>query len=239
MIKFFLLCVLIPSMGLSQTKNVSHTTRIIPKPDKNAELEKGLIAHVAKYHTGDWKWRVFEIQTGPDAGGFHIVEGPLSWDQFDGRGNLGAEHTADWNKNVAPYTIGQGTQGYSTFNEELSTVKLTDYTDKIIINHAYPKPGMINKTMDLTRKMKKIWVASNESVAVYNVVGSGEPQVVTVTRLKNGLKELDPAVLKPMPERYEAAYGEGSWNYYLEEYAKAVERRWTEMLFYRADLSSK
>ena len=75
MIKFFLLFMLVPLLGLSQTKNVTHTTRIIPKPDKNAELEKGLIAHVAKYHTGDWKWRVFEIQTGPDAGGFLPIAG--------------------------------------------------------------------------------------------------------------------------------------------------------------------
>jgi hypothetical protein len=51
-----------------------------------------------------------------------------------------------------------------------------------------------------------------------------KPQVVTVTRLKKGLKELDPGVLKPIPERYEAAYGEGSWNYYLDDYAKAREK---------------
>jgi len=237
--KLFLLCTLIPLLGLSQTKNVAHSTRIMPKPDKNAELEKGIIAHVAKYHTGDWKWRVFEIQTGPDAGGFHIVEGPLGWDQFDSRGNLGVEHTADWNKNVAPYTEGQGSQAYSTYNAELSTVQLTDYSDKMIIMHAYPKPGMIGKATDLVKKLKKVWEASKESVAVYNGVASGEPQIVAVTRLKNGLKELDPSVLKPLPERYEAVYGEGSWNYYLDDYAKAIERRWSELLFYRADLSSK
>jgi len=237
--KFFLLCMLIPVLGSGQTKNVGHSFRVFPKPDKIAEFEKAFAAHAQKYHTGDWKWRVFEIQSGPDAGGFQAVEGPLSWEQFDGRGNLGAEHTADWNKNVAPLTTGMGTQGYSTFNEELSTVKLTDYADKIIINHAYPKPGMINKLTDLTKKLKKVWEASNESVAVYNVVNSGEPQVIAVTRLKNGLKELDPSFRKPMPERYEAANGEGSWDYYLDDYAKAVERRWSEMLFYRADLSSK
>ncbi len=237
--KIFLLCLLIPVFGISQTKNVVNAFRIFSKPEKNAEFEKALVAHAQKYHTGDWKWRVFEIQTGPDAGGFQVIEGPLSWEQFDGRGNLGAEHQADWNKTVAPLTTSQGTQFYSTFNEELSTVKLTDYADKIIINHAYPKPGMINKTMDLVKKLKKVWEASNESVAVYSSMQSGEPQIAAVTRLKNGLKELDPSFRKPLPERYEAVYGEGSWNYYLDDYAKAVERRWSEMLFYRADLSSK
>ena len=46
------------------------------------------------------------------------------------------------------------------------------------------------------------------------------------------LEELDPAVLKPMLEKYEVAYGEGSWNYYRDDYAKAVERRWNELSFF-------
>jgi hypothetical protein len=237
--KLLVFCLFIPLLGLTQTKNVINTFRIFSKPEKNAEFIKAFTAHAQKYHTGDWKWRVFEIQTGPDAGGYHVVEGPLTWEQFDNRGNLGVEHTADWDKNVAPLTTSQGTQAYSTFNEELSTVKLTDYADKIIISHNYPKPGMISKATDMLKKFKKVWETGNESVAIYNAANSGEPQVIIVTRLKGGLKELDPAFRKPMPERFDAANGEGSWQYYLDDYAKAIERRWNEMLFYRADLSSK
>lgn len=237
--KIFLICLLAPLLGISQTKNVVNAFRISPKPEKNAEFEKALTAHAQKYHTGDWKWRVFEIQTGPDAGGFQINEGPLTWDQFDKRGNLGAEHTADWNKNVAPLTSGLGTQSYATFNAELSTVQLTDYSDKIIINHIFPKPGMINNLTDMVKKLKKVWEAGNESVAVYNSSNSGEPQIIYVTRLKAGLKELDPSFRKPTEERYNTAYGEGSWTTWLQDYSKNVEKRWSEMLLYRPDLSSK
>lgn len=237
--KFFLVCLLVPLLGISQTKNVVNSFRIFAKPEKNAELQKAFTVHAQKYHTGEWKWRVFEIQSGPDAGGYHVVEGPLSWEQFDGRGNLGTEHTADWDKNVSPLTTGAGTQSYSTFNQDLSTVQLTDYADKIIISHVFPKPGMINGLTDLVKKMKNAWAASNESVAVYSVVNSGPPQMVTVTRLKGGLKELDPSFRKPFPERYAAANGAGSWEIFLSDYAKNIESRWSEMLFYRADLSSK
>jgi hypothetical protein len=230
---------LIPLLGMSQTKNVVNSFRVFAKPEKNAEMEKALTAHAQKYHKGDWKWRVYEIQTGPDAGGFHVIEGPLSWDQFDKRGNLGAEHTADWNKNVAPLTTGMGSQSYVTFSEELSTVQLTDYSDKIIINHMFPKPGMINYLTDMVKKMKKVWEAGNESVAVYQASNSGEPQILTVTRLKTGLKELDPSFRKSMQERYNAINGEGSWDAWLQDYSKNVEKRWSEMLSYRADLSSK
>ena len=59
--KIFLLCLLIPVIGMSQPKNVVNTNRVFPKVDKVLEFEKALATHAQKYHTGDWKWRVFEI----------------------------------------------------------------------------------------------------------------------------------------------------------------------------------
>ena len=237
--KLFFLLMLFPLLGIGQTKNVINSFRVFPKPDKAAEFEKGFMAHAKKYHSGNWKWRVFEIQTGPDAGGLHVTEGPLTWEEFDSRGDLGAEHTADWNNNVAPYTTGMGTQSYSSYSEKYSTVKITDYADKIIINHMYPKPGMVLGVNSLLEKMKKVWEISSESVAVYSASFSGEPQYSVVTRLRGGLKELDDSYRKPFAERYNAIYGEGAWDNYLADYAKYVEKRWSEMLFFRADLSSK
>jgi hypothetical protein len=237
--RVLLICLLTPLLGMSQVKNVVNFFRVFSKPDKGAQLEKALVAHAQKYHTGNWKWRVFEIQTGPDAGGFQVIEGPLSWDDFDGRGDLGAAHTADWNNTVALLTTGAGMQGYASFLEEFSTVQLTDFADKIIINHIFPKPGMVMEVKNLAAKMKKAWQAGNESVAVYEASYSGEPQLTVVTRLKAGLKELAENYRKPLPERFNTANGDGSWNEYLKSYANNVEKRWSEMLFYRADLSSK
>jgi hypothetical protein len=237
--KIFLLWLLVPLMGLSQAKNVINVTRIFPKSDKILELEKALASHSQRYHTGDWKWRVFEIQSGPDAGGYHITEGPNSWEALDKRGDLGAEHTADWAKNVSPLTTGLGSQSYSVYDSALSTVQITDYADKILISRLNPKPGMVGGTLEIIKKMTKVWQAGNESVAVYATIGSGGPQYAMVTRMKAGLKELDPAFRKPMPERYSDVYGAGAWDYYLADYAKIVESRWSELLFLRADLSSK
>lgn len=230
---------LVPLLGISQSKNVLSTFRVTPKTDKVVEFEKALANHAQKYHTGDWKWRVFEIQSGPETGAYHVTEGPNSWEGIDGRGDISAEHKLDWDKNVMPLTTGTGTSGYSQFNAEMSTVQLTDYADKIIISHMYPKPGMINKMTAMIMKMKKVWESGKESVAVYNAVNSGEPQISTVTRLKAGLKELDPSFRKPFVERYNAIYGEGSWDYWLADYANCVEKRWNEILFLRTDLSSK
>ena len=234
----FLLCLLIPLLGISQD-NVMSTFRVFPKTDKLIEFEKALASHAQKFHTGDRKWRVYAIESGPDAGGFHVTEGPLNWEKLDKRGDLSTEHSIDWAKNVSPLTSDRGSSGYFTFNADLSNVALTDYSEKIIINHMFIKPGMIGEATDLVRKLKKVWVADNESVAVYSASISGAPQFVTVTRLKNGLKELSPGYRKPMAERYNAVHGEGAWSYYLVDYAKAIESRWSELLSLRADLGSK
>ena len=237
--KFFFLLLLVPILGMSQTKNVVTSDRYFPKADKVLEFEKALAAHAQKYHTGDWKWRVYEIQSGPDAGGYHVSEGPTSWATLDGRGNLGTEHNNDWNKSVAIYLTARTEVNYAVYLDSLSTVALTNFSDKIIITHMFPKPGMVNGALDLVKRLKKVWTDGNENVAVYQAVSSGNPQIITVTRLKEGLRELADGFRKPMPERYNTANGAGSWDTYLADYAKSVESRWSEILFLRADLSSK
>lgn len=236
--KLFLLFMLIPLLGIGQ-KNVVSAFRVFPKADKGLEFEKAFIAHVQKYHTGDWKWNVWEIQSGPDYGGFMVTEGPLSWEQFDTRGNLGDAHTQDWAKNVSPFITERTSSTYSVFNEAMSSVALTDYADKILINHYLPKPGLVVGLTEMITRLKKVWTQSNESVAVYSTVGSGAPEYVVVNRMKNGLKELSDDYRKPLPERYNAVHGEGTWKYWLQDFTKNVESRWSEILFKRADLSSK
>jgi hypothetical protein len=237
--KMFALCLLLPFLGFSQVKNVVNTTRVFPKQDKLAEFDKALASHAQKYHTGDWKWRVWSIESGPDAGGYMITEGPASWEGIDGRGNLGAEHTADFEKNVAPLTIDRGGSSYAEFQEDLSTVQITDYADKIVINHMVAKPGKIAAIPEMMKKMKKAWQANGQSVAVYQSAVSGDPGYMTVFRLKAGLKELAEGYRKPMKDQYNAANGDGSWDQYLKDYADAVQSRWSELLVYKPELSSK
>ncbi|MBL0358582.1 MAG: hypothetical protein IPP72_17730 [Chitinophagaceae bacterium] len=237
--KIILLCMLMPVMVMAQKKNVVNANRVFPKVDKVLEFEKALAAHAQKYHTGDWKWRVFEIQSGPDAGGYHITEGPASWEQIDGRGNLGEEHNNDWNKNVAIYLTDRGSSAYSVYHDSLSSVALTDYTKMINITHWYPKIGWGYKLRETIAKFKKVWDAGGESVAVYVASSSGAPQFAMVTRYKQGLKEREDGFRKPFKERYEAIYGADSWDAVAEIYQNYTEKLWSELLSLRADLSSK
>ena len=237
--KMLVIWLLVPLIGIGQGKNVITSTRVFPKSEKIAEFEKAVAAHAQKFHTGDWKWRVWSIESGPDAGGYMMTEGPNSWEQLDGRGDLSPEHMDDWNKNIAPLTTAQGSQSYYEFNGDLGTVQLTDYADKIVINHMIVKPGKLGNVVEMIKKMKNVWQAGNESVAVYRAAASGDPCYITVTRLKQGLKEMAEGFRKPLNERYNAANGDGSFDVFLKDYADAVERRWSELLIYKPSLSSK
>jgi hypothetical protein len=236
--KIFYLLLLLPVLGIGQTKTLLTSNRLVAKNDKVGEFEKALSNHAKKYHTGDVAWRVWSIESGPDAGGYMVTEGPTTWTTFDSRADISAEHTADWDKNVLPLTQGQGQSGFYNFQADLSTVKLTDYADKIVINHMTSKPGRASAVRDLILKLQKVWVADKESVAVYSVAMSGEPGFITVTRLTTGLKELESDFRKPMPERFNAANGAGSFDAYLKDYADVVQMRWSELLVYKPLLSS-
>jgi hypothetical protein len=235
----FLLLMLIPFLSISQTKNVVSANRVFPKVDKQLEFEKALATHAQKYHTGDVKWRVFEIASGPDAGGFHIAEGPKSWASEDVRGDINEAHNNDWHKNVTIYLTDRGTSSYSVYVDSLSTVAIGDYSDKIQITHITPKLGYGNNVLTILKKLKAVWAAEGSTMAVYESNGSGAYQFAVVRRYKQGLKEKADGFRKPFKATYEKIHGVGSFDLYLDEIRKYYDDVWSELLFLRPDLSSK
>ncbi|MEO5775699.1 MAG: hypothetical protein ABIQ27_02270 [Flavobacterium sp.] len=233
------LLMLIPFISMSQTKNVISTNRLFPKVDKQLEFEKALANHAQKYHTGDVKWRVFQIQSGPDAGGYHVVEGPKTWDSEDARGDINVAHNNDWHKSVTIFLTERGSSGYSVYIDSLSTVAIGDYSDKVQITHIYPKLGCGNRVISMIKNLKEAWAAEGSTIAVYEVNASGEPQFAIARRFKQGLKEKEDGFRKPFKATYEKIHGAGSWAVYLDNLSEYVTESWSELLFYRADLSSK
>jgi hypothetical protein len=220
-------------------KNVLSTHRVFPKIDKVIEFEKALAAHAQKYHSGNETWRVFQIKSGPDFGGYQINEGPKSWESEDSRGNLGAEHMADWNKNVAIYLTERQSASYAVYQDSLSTIALGDFTEKSQITHIFPKPGHGDDVVALIKKVKKAWEVSGVTVAVYALNASGPAQFALTTRYKQGLKEKAPDFRKPFKAAYEEANGKGSYAQYLKDVAEFVNSSWSELIELRKDLGSK
>jgi hypothetical protein len=177
--------------------------------------------------------------SGPEMGGFHITEGPTSWDALDTRGNLGDEHNIDWNKNVGIYLTERTTGGYYSYRDTLSTVALGDFSDKISITHVFPKIGWGNKIAAIISRLKAAWTAEGSTVAVYVASSSGPAQYTLVTRYKQGLKEMATGFRKPFKATYESIHGEGSYEDYLDKVRQYTNDVWSELLFLRAELSSK
>lgn len=237
--KLILVLFALPMFCLAQEKNVISANRIFPKGDKVPAFEKALAAHSQKFHTGTWKWRVFTIESGPDAGGYHITEGPMSWDDVDTRGEISKAHSADWDMNVAPLLTDRGGNSYSLYRADLSTIALTDYSNKISITHIFPKPGYTDEIEDMIKKLKKAWENGGQTVAVYESSSSGPQQFSFVYRYKQGLKERNMGFRKPMKERYMLANGDKAWEDYIKGIRTFVDHSSSELLFFHPELSSK
>lgn len=237
--RILLAMLVVPAFVSAQNKNVLNATRVFPKVDHVDAFEKAIGAHAQKYHKGDWSWRVFAIETGPDASGYHITEGPSSWTGFDGRGDLGAEHTADWNKNIAMHLTDRTSNSYSIYLDSLSTTALTKFTDKIMITHVYPKLGYAAEYIEHLKKSKKAWEAGKQSVAIYQTVASGRPGYTIVFRMADGLKEFEDNYRKSFRERYVAANGADSWSWYVNNQRTIInDESWSEILTLQPKMSS-
>lgn len=90
-----------------------------PAPGKGVELVEGLKAHNQKFHAeGDDKAYFWSILTGPRSGQFVWAQGPIKYSKLDVA--LTAEHTADWEKNVAANCVKVSNYQFSKRNEELT-----------------------------------------------------------------------------------------------------------------------
>lgn len=242
LVKMMALCVallVVPIIAIGQKKNVISTHRVFPKVDKVLEFEKALANHAQKYHKGDVAWRVFEIQSGPDFGGYHITEGPNSWDGLDTRGNLGDDHNLDCHKSIATHLTDRQSASFAVYQDSLSTVGIGDHSDKINITHVFPKAGMDRHVRDIIKRLRKVWVDNGVTRAVYALNFSGPSQYALVTRYKQGLKEKEEGFRKPGKELYEKIHGDDSYNLNLDDINKYTEESWSELLYLKMDLSSK
>jgi hypothetical protein len=228
-----------PLFSLSQESIVGSATRVFPKQDKVVQFEKALAAHAKKYHTGDWAWTVFSIESGPDAGGYQLNEGPVTWEKIDSREDLGAAHTNDYMSTVAIYLTDRYSSNYSEFRADLSTVELTKLADNVQLNHVFPKPGYGPEVEALIKTLKPAWEAGQQSVAVFESSSSGAPQYVIATRYPQGLKERDKGFRATFKERYTKVNGEAGFNAYLETIKRTTDHTWSELLSRRADLGTK
>lgn len=227
-----------PAAAKAPDRNTLSSYRVWVKPGHTDEFKAALSAHAKKFHTGDWTWRVAEVYTGPDSGAFHITEGPTSWTALDDRGDLGAEHNADYQKNITPHVERTGPESYVVFVQALSTAQIGNYSNKVYLRHMEAKPGCGPQVYDVLKSWKAIFEKQGMNVAVWRSVGSGAPGYTIAFRMKNGWKDFD----EDGPSFRDTAaelWGPTGYDRMMADTAASVASIRDEMLVFDPALGSK
>ena len=232
--KLLALWLLLPLWTMSQTnQNVLSYGRFVPKLDKIAEFEKAITNHHQKYHTDEWKANVWMVNSGPESVSYMIALGPHTWEQLDNRKTT-PEHDADW-QNCLKLVDKAYPQTYMVFQDDLSTAKPGEFVEKVSVTRLYYKPGYGGKVSDAIKFLKKSWEGTNQSVAVYQAINSGEPHYLIAVRHIGGWKEKTFGNYKPLREQI----GNDDFDNFIELIRDYVSKSVGEMLMMRKDLSSK
>ncbi len=236
-----LACLILLSASLSQAQDKATLSshRILPLPGKDAALKKAITDHAAKYHTGNWKWRVFSILSGPDEGGYMINEGPNSWTDLEGRKDISAEHTRDYETTILPLVEKSVAASYLVYQRELSSDSAVGPFKKALLRHYYLKPGKAGRLRSYLSTWKQVWEKVGQKTAVWTSFFSGEPQMVVAYRLPKGWIDLEQPMSKKMRETYDVVAGEGAYVRYLEDLDQYVDRISEEMIELLPEVSSK
>lgn len=219
-------------------KDVISTFRVLPKTGHAEAFKAAIAAHAQKYHKGDFAWRVGEVMSGPAGGMFQINEGPTSWTVLDDRGDLGAEHQADFDKNILPHVEKITPDSYATFNEELSCVKMDAWSNKVLMVHYHIRAGRGPLAFDVLKRFKAIWEKRELSVAAWSSAWSGEPRFSLAFRLKHGWKDFDADGMGSRAAA-NALWGTAAYDRLMSDMAEAFEKTSSELVNYDPALGSK
>lgn len=227
------------ALSQAQDKSTLSSHRIFAKPGKEKALEKAIAAHAAKYHTGNWKWRVFTVLSGTDEGAFMINEGPNSWTTLEGRKDISDEHQRDYETSVLPLVEKSAPESYLIYQRQISTDSAVGPFKKALLRHIYPKPGKGARLMNYMTTWKKVWEKLGLKVTAWASFYSGEPRLVIATRLPQGWIDLEQSRGKEMRDAFDEFEGTGSYVRYLEDLDQYVARVDEEMIELLPDVSSK
>lgn len=239
-IRLFVIFLVLPlALSQAQDKATLSSYHVLAKPGKDAALKKAITDHAAKFHTGNWKWRVFMVLAGPDEGAYQINEGPNSWTDLEGRKDISDEHTRDYENNILPLLERSTPNMFLSYQRELSSDSAVGPMKKALLRHIYFKPGKGPRIYNYLTTWKKVWEKLGVKVAVWSSVFSGEPQFVIAYRLLQGFIDLEQPMGQKMREGYDALAGVGAYARYLEDLELSVSKINEEIIELLPEVSSK
>lgn len=212
--------------------------RIVPKEGHVRFLKTAIAAHAAKYHTGEWKWRVYEVLTGAETGSYMILEGPNAWTEIEVHSSPAAECLTDYEDTILPHVEKTLPRIYATYMDDSSTVPANFSSTKILISKGYVKPGRAGPAHDTAKAWKKVYEKLGLDVGMWRTFFSGEDCYIFAGSLKAGFKDLDDSMID-LGRAAEEVLGPGSSARTAESDSANYARVVTEIIEFRPELSSQ
>jgi hypothetical protein len=222
----------IASLTLAQSQNVIFETIYLnPKMESLKELGDKMKTHNQKYHTTPpYTASVWNVLTGERSGDMLWIMGPFTFADLDNRPAEGS-HDDDWSGNVLPLTHGMHDGYYWKLIPEFAYTPSEDYRGNVMrVRTLDIKPG---KMEEFRREFTRIFEVVNanklgNSFSVYNnLANDGERDVALVWQFKN-YAQLDLNV--EFSKKYEAKFGDNSWNEFQEAMREIVDSSSDELL---------
>jgi hypothetical protein len=188
-----------------------------PIPGHSVDLENGVKAHNAKFHTsGESSARLFAIITGPRSGQYAWVQGPMSYASMDTP--LTKEHTVDWDKNVGIHCRKVGELRFTKRDEERSYNPANEVTAEKHLARIFYGVSNPGQTLEAVGMIKKIYEAKKLTSARRVYTSEFRPhndERVMLIYPFSSWEEFENHKGLPfdnLQEEMEKANGEGSWK---------------------------
>ncbi len=227
--------------GFSQEKTLVHSLLLKPKTGMKLQFENSMKVHNQKFHAADNKVYVFEIISGEKMGYFQVAWPPTSWAEMDNM-KPNPLHEQDVQTTITSKVEENDGMMFSRRVDSVSHGD-NDWTiPKTQVTIWHIKRGKIQEWLAWIKKIKIALDNTNDprNATIYTKLMAGtDPQVILVSRYKNGWKEMEPGYYTPLKDIYTKAYSAAEWDEYMKAYDDLVESAETYLRVYRPDLSSK
>lgn len=205
-------------LAAGQGKTLYQLTIANPKIGSTGNFETAWKAHLQKYHKGDDKRMVYEVLSGDHAGKFQLISGPSSFADMDVERSTDVAHNQDYDKTVVPY-VNDMSGSYVYRHADTLSYNGTVAADKFLTTVYNVRRGKMN---DFTAEIKRA-VATNKAINSKNSYNTyiqlwtgTKPQLVIVSHLKDGFKQLDtefsPSQSDAFKAQYIKSYGQEMWD---------------------------
>lgn len=236
---FILLAMMTISLAAQESATYAMYSNIYITPErgKMMDLSKAMSYHNKTYHNAaPLQATVYRVRSGPNMGKLLLSSGPHTWADIDNR-KVDNAHDADWRDNIMPHIkeIQDGgnwrlavSQSYIPEGVQFSKLRFRFHDVESQKDYRY---NALMKNMAEAHKS----AYPNLARAVFNRVGAtadGRERVVVFGYQK--WQEMDNT---PMSGPYNSAFGNGSWDDFIDEISGLIMRTEDELVERDSDMS--